>query len=75
MAKQQKVIITCAVTGAIHTPVGTFTMPYSLLTSCSGSRSVVKVAVAASYHGPAASSPPASCAAATISKPGPPSSA
>jgi hypothetical protein len=35
---------------------------------CFTSTSVVKVACAASYHFPAAASPPVSCAAATISK-------
>jgi len=38
------------------------------LTVCFVSTSVVKVARAASYHLPAAASPPVSCAAATISK-------
>jgi len=38
------------------------------LTACCRSTSVVNVAFAASYHLPAASSPPVSCAAATISK-------
>jgi hypothetical protein len=38
------------------------------LTAWLVSTSVVKVALAASYHGPAAASPPVSCAAATISK-------
>jgi len=38
------------------------------LTACVVSTSVVKVAFAASYHLPAAASPPVSCAAATISK-------
>jgi hypothetical protein len=38
------------------------------LTVCIASTSVVKVAFAASYHLPAAGSPPVSCAAAMISK-------
>jgi hypothetical protein len=38
------------------------------LTACCRSISVVKVALAVSYHLPAAASPPVSCAAATISK-------
>jgi hypothetical protein len=38
------------------------------LTACVVSMSVVKVALAASYHLPAAASPPVSCAAAMISK-------
>jgi len=38
------------------------------LTECVVSTSVVNVAFAASYHVPAAASPPTSCAAATISK-------
>jgi hypothetical protein len=38
------------------------------LTVCLVSTSWVKVAFAASYHRPAAASPPVSCAAATISK-------
>jgi hypothetical protein len=38
------------------------------LTVCLVSTSVVNVAFAASYHLPAAASPPTSCAAATISK-------
>jgi hypothetical protein len=38
------------------------------LTVCVVSTSVVKVAFAASYHLPAAASPPVSCAAAMISK-------
>jgi len=38
------------------------------LTACCRSISVVKVALAASYHLPAAASPPVSCAAAMISK-------
>ena len=38
------------------------------LTVCFASTSVVNVAFAASYHLPAAASPPVSCAAATISK-------
>ena len=35
---------------------------------CFASTTVVNVALAASYHLPAAASPPVSCAAATISK-------
>jgi len=38
------------------------------LTAWLASTSVVNVALAASYHFPAAASPPVSCAAATISK-------
>jgi hypothetical protein len=38
------------------------------LTVCFASTSVMNVAFAASYHLPAAASPPVSCAAATISK-------
>jgi hypothetical protein len=38
------------------------------LTACFASTSVVYVAFAASYHFPAAASPPVSCATATISK-------
>jgi hypothetical protein len=38
------------------------------LTVCFASTSAVKVAFAASYHLPAAASPPVSCAAAMISK-------
>jgi hypothetical protein len=38
------------------------------LTAWLASTSVVNVALAASYHGPAAASPPVSCAAATSSK-------
>jgi len=40
----------------------------SELTVCFTSTSVVNVALAASYHLPAAASPPVSCAAAMISK-------
>jgi hypothetical protein len=40
----------------------------SELTVCFTSTSVVNVAFAASYHLPAAASPPVSCAAAMISK-------
>jgi hypothetical protein len=41
---------------------------YAVLTACWASISVVYVAFAASYHLPAAASPPVSCAAAMISK-------
>jgi hypothetical protein len=40
----------------------------AVLMVCFASTSVVNVAFAASYHGPAAASPPVSCAAAMISK-------
>jgi hypothetical protein len=49
-------------------PVGTLTNWNTELTVWSVSTSVVKVAFAASYHFPAAASPPVSCAAAMISK-------
>jgi len=49
-------------------PVGTLTNWNAELTAWLASTSVVNVALAASYHGPAAASPPVSCAAATISK-------
>jgi hypothetical protein len=53
---------------SIQTPVGTLVNWNAELTACARSISVVKVALAASYHLPAAASPPVSCAAATISK-------
>jgi len=48
--------------------MGTLMNWYAELTACCVSIKVVKVALAASYHLPAAASPPVSCAAATISK-------
>ena len=53
---------------SIQTPVGTLTNWNAELTAWLVSTSVVNVALAASYHGPAAASPPVSCAAPTISK-------
>jgi len=53
---------------SIQTPIGTLTNWNAELTLCFTSTSVVNVAFAASYHLPAAASPPVSCAAATISK-------
>jgi hypothetical protein len=53
---------------SIHTPVGTLENWNAELTAWLASINVVKVAFAASYHFPAAASPPVSCAAATISK-------
>jgi len=53
---------------SIQTPVGTLANWNAELTACFVSTSVVKVACAASYHLPAAASPPVSWAAATISK-------
>jgi hypothetical protein len=49
-------------------PIGTLINWNAELTVCVVSTSVVKVAFAASYHLPAAASPPVSCAAAMISK-------
>jgi hypothetical protein len=48
--------------------MGTLMNWYAVLMECWTSISVVKVALALSYHWPAAASPPVSCAAATISK-------
>jgi len=53
---------------SIQMPVGTLMHWKAELTACCASTSVVNVAFAASYHGPAAASPPVSWAAATISK-------
>jgi hypothetical protein len=52
---------------SIQMPVGTLRRWNAELTLCVASTSVVNVAFAASYHLPAAASPPVSCAAATIS--------
>jgi hypothetical protein len=53
---------------SIHTPIGTLMNWKTELTVCLVSTSCVNVAFAASYHLPAAGSPPTSCAAAMISK-------
>jgi hypothetical protein len=53
---------------SIQTPIGTLMNWNTELTVCLVSMSCVNVALAASYHLPAAASPPMSCAAAMISK-------
>jgi hypothetical protein len=53
---------------SIQMPIGTLINWNAELTLCKVSTSVVKVAFAASYHLPAAASPPVSCATAMISK-------